>query len=432
MFEFILPDLGEGIHEGELIQWHVKEGDTVTEDEPLCDMETDKATVTIPSPRAGTIARLNGNPGDIISVGSVLLVIQEDGKGTGDVPAPKPPGAEVTAPAPAPVPESAGTPAQRPPGERAIAAPATRRLARERGIDINQVPGTGPGGRVTPGDLDAFGTGAVPVPEAHEAESAPAQSPARELPPAGIPFFAPAELPDFAAQGPVTREPIRSLRRKTAEKTATSMIIVPHVAHMEACDVTGIEALRQQLNHGRDPAQRMTLMAFVIRAMGSLLKAYPAFNASVDPGRMEIVYKEYVNIGFAADTPKGLMVPVIQGADRLSVSAIAETIQALALKGREGRIALEDLSAGTFTVTNVGAIGGTGMVPTINYPESAILGMGRVGPKPVVRGEDIAVRQILPVTLCFDHRVADGVQAARFVNAFKEMLEDPAVFMTRI
>ncbi|MFU8769488.1 MAG: dihydrolipoamide acetyltransferase family protein [Desulfotignum sp.] len=476
MFEFKLPDLGEGIHEGELLQWHVREKEAVTEDDPLCDMETDKAAVTIPSPKTGTIHRLKAKVGDLVQVGQVLVEID-----TGDAAEQQGPSQSEDADSQPAERSSSGSSGKRNAPDqdlsdqseteadtqniggaqadaqtRAIAAPAVRRLAREMDIDINQVPGTGPGGRVTADDLvryekqlEAGDSQQAKVPEEKESAGPSGKHDPIEDQPlsvSGIPFLVPLDLPDFSAQGPVETVPIRSLRRKTAVKTVTAAILVPHVAHMDEADVTELENLRQAYNttlkrrltlngesedpEGPDSGGNLTLLAFVIKAVTGLLKAYPAFNASVDTRQMQIIYKKFYHIGFAADTPKGLMVPVIQDADRHSLAALGYRIRHLARAAREGKIRLEDLTGSTFSVTNVGAIGGTHVVPVINYPETAILGMGRVEKKPVVRDDAVVIRQMLPLTLCFDHRVADGVQAARFVRDLKAMLEDPALFMT--
>ncbi|MCG8618516.1 MAG: 2-oxo acid dehydrogenase subunit E2, partial [Desulfobacterales bacterium] len=244
-----------------------------------------------------------------------------------------------------------------------------------------------------------------------------------------------------APDGPVEREPFRSLRNKVAVKMTTSSILMPHVAHMDDIDVTDIEALRREYNlrqadkgePGADAPGKLTLLAFVMKAVAAGLKDYPMFNASVDLASREIVYKKYYNIGFAADTPRGLMVPVVHDADRQSLAGAGYRIRHLAGLARNGDISVPELTGGTFTITNVGAIGGTHVFPIINAPESAILGLGRVEKRPVVRGDDkIRVRKILPVTLCFDHRVADGAQAAAFVRDIKEMLENSLEFMSRI
>jgi pyruvate dehydrogenase E2 component (dihydrolipoamide acetyltransferase) len=463
MYAFKLPDLGEGIQEGELLEWHVKKGDAIQEDDPLCDMETDKAAVTIPCPKTGTVHRLGARVGDMVQVGQVLVEIEtaEDGDQPGtetaqdsdgsmspDQPADDDKSGKADSESVDPERhdrkagaggKSAGDAG---PVTRAIAAPAVRRLAREMDIDINQVSGTGPGGRVTAEDLAAYNK----QPDTDKSDKAPeTASPSYEtIQVSGIPFLVTAPLPDFSDQGPIKTVPIRSLRRKTADKTVTSSILVPHVAHMDEIDVTELEKLRQTYNDHpehrlsndpefeEDPATpaNLTLMAFVIKAVSHLLKSYPALNASVDPDRMQIIHKQFYHIGFAADTPKGLVVPVIRDADRLGTAALGYRIRHLARAAREGTITREELTGGTFSVTNVGAIGGTHVVPVINYPETAILGLGRMEKKPVVKNDEIVIRQMLPVTLCFDHRVTDGAQAARFMKDLKAMMEDPVVFVT--
>lgn len=494
MYAFKLPDLGEGIQEGELLAWHVNEGDQVKEDDPLCDMETDKAAVTIPCPKTGIIHHLAARVGDMVQVGEVLVEIEtaedEDSSGTetdqdsdGSLSPDQPAndGKSGSTDSASDSPDSgrhgretgAGrtTTDDTRPVPRAIAAPAVRRLAREMDIDINQVSGTGPGGRVTAEDLAGYDQASDKASHKAPKPSSIPDDDTTQTP--GIPFLVSEPLPDFAAQGPVKTVPIRSLRRKTAVKTVTASILVPHVAHMDEADVTELERLRQTYNdhpgnhltiggdaggdlsgpenqaqpdrskdsEGKkrtdldaedrpDKTVHLTLLAFVIKAVSRLLTSYPAFNASVDTDRMEIIYKQFYHIGFAADTPKGLVVPVIRDADRLSPAALGYRIRFLARVAREGTITREDLTGGTFSVTNVGAIGGTHVLPVINYPETAILGLGRVEKKPVVKNEKIVIRQMLPMTLCFDHRVADGAQAARFVKDLKAMLEDPMVFLT--
>jgi 2-oxoisovalerate dehydrogenase E2 component (dihydrolipoyl transacylase) len=457
MFEFRLPDLGEGIHEGELLKWYVKEGDPIKEDDPLCDMETDKAAVTIPSPRTGTIETLCAALGDMVLVAGVLVVINED-PGGAQPDKVQSDGAEAGSalrtesddPSSLPSVSTVST-VSTVSGhkKRAIAAPATRLLAREMGIDINGIIGTGPGGRVIREDLKvpAFETPLAPMdnsfshslPESQLSDSqlsgaklSVSDTAGKRLPPGSIPFLEMGPLPDFSSEGPLEKHPIRSLRKKTAVKTLSASLLIPHVAHMDEVDVTELEALRTRYNKKRENDGKLTLLSFVIKALPSLLKEYPDFNASVDTDQMEIVFKRYYNIGFAADTPRGLVVPVIRDADRQSLVGLAHRISYLAQRGKEGSISLPEMTGGTFTVTNVGAIGGTHVLPIINTPESAILGMGRVVKKPVVREDSVVIRKILPLTLCFDHRLADGVKAARFVRDLRGMLEDPLTFLTRI
>jgi pyruvate dehydrogenase E2 component (dihydrolipoamide acetyltransferase) len=437
VFEFRLPDLGEGIHEGEIIKWHVKVGDVIKADDPLVDVETDKAAVTIPSPVGGMIVRLGGEAGETVIVGDVVAVIDEMVTEAGREPeaAPAKPPAAEGAPAEAAPPE----PRQRP----VPAAPATRRVARELGVDLRLVPPSGAGGRVMPEDVRKFVEGRkAPPPVARPERPRPAApKPAAEATHAGaetaahaaatIPYLDLAPLPAFEQWGPVEREPLRSIRRKVAYKMVTSKILVPHVAHMDEADVTLLEEFRHRENERRQgkPGPHVTLLAFVIKAVTAGLRATPAFNASLDPFKDEVIYKKYYNIGIAVDTGRGLVVPVIRDTDRTSIVAISAAVEDLAKRAREGTIEVSELQGGTFTITNVGPIGGTALIPAINYPEVAILGMGRVQEKPVVRDGQVVIRKMLPLTLSFDHRVADGADAARFVSEMVRELSDPNLLL---
>jgi pyruvate dehydrogenase E2 component (dihydrolipoamide acetyltransferase) len=427
VFEFKLPDLGEGIHEAEILKWHVKAGDRIQSDDPLVDVQTDKATVTIPSPRTGIIAQLNGKEGDTLVVGQVVLVI-DDGVGAQ---------APAVAPAPAAPPAAPALVAAAAPVEVAgpvPAAPATRRMARELGVDINRVPPTGLGGRVTAEDVKRFAEGgAAPVSGA----LAPAATPARVMPPAEvaagaagrIPYLDIEPLPDFEAEGPVERVPLRGIRRKVARKMTTSAILVPHVAHMDEADVTELDAFRKREREKQKDGPPLTLLVFVMKAVVAGLKAAPSFNASVDPFKEEIVYKHYYNIGIAADSGRGLVVPVVHNAGCKSIRNLASDIDDLARRAREDKLTVKEMRGGTFTITNIGPLGGTAMVPIINYPEVAILGLGRAQQKPVVRDGQIVIRLMLPLTLAFDHRVADGADAARFVTELARQISDPNLLL---
>lgn len=430
MYEFKLPDLGEGIREGEILKWHVSEGETIGEDQPLIDIETDKAAVTIPSPAAGVVSKLNGNVGDILNVGDVLAVIG-DGKGVVTEVAPSLP-AEVAEPVSEPEPAitaEAVAPAPTVPVVRTgpvPAAPATRRLARELGIDINLVPPTGPAGRVTSEDVRLFSEGKTPeaaVPEAGTEFAAGTAS--------AIPFLDLEPLPDFSKWGEVEIEEFRSIRRKVAHRMVTSMILVPHVAHMDEADVTNLEIFRRKERERIEgqPGGKLTLLPFIIKAVTAGLKETPAFNASLDPFGEKIIYKKYYNIGVAVDTGKGLVVPVVRDTDCKSIRQISADIEDLAVRAREGTLTVDEMRGGTFTITNVGPLGGTALIPTINYPEVAILGMGRAQPKPVVVDGEIVIRTILPLTLAFDHRIADGADAARFVTEMIRQLSDPSLLL---
>lgn len=432
MYEFKLPDLGEGIHEGELLKWYVEIGGEIKEDDPLVDVETDKAAVTIPSPRGGRIAALNGKVGETLMVGSVIAVIDDGSGAAKEAPAVAKKPEEAPAPAPKAEPRVAAPPAQGP----VPAAPATRRLARELGVDLREVTPSGPGGRVTAEDVKRHAAGEpaetgapakAAVPERERAAEAEFAAHAASA----IPFLDIEPLPDFGQWGPVDIEPLRSIRRKVAHKMVTSMTLVPHVAHMDEADVTLLEEFRIKEKERRigQPGGRLTLLAFVVKAVTAGLRAAPAFNASLDPFNERIIFKKYYHIGIAVDTGKGLMVPVIRDTDRKSIIEISSDIEDAARRAREGAVDVSDLRGGTFTITNVGPLGGTALIPTINYPEVAILGMGKVQEKPVVRDGEIVIRKILPLTLAFDHRIADGADAARFVTEMVRQLSDPNLLL---
>jgi pyruvate dehydrogenase E2 component (dihydrolipoamide acetyltransferase) len=470
VFEFKLPDLGEGIHEGEILKWYVEPGQHVEEDAPLVDVETDKAAVTIPSPRAGKIEKVQPDVGSTVEVGQVIAVIDEEGEGGGEEAEEKPAEDEKEGKEEEPAekkpekaepeekedkeekkkkeepkkkkqpekreePEKKERPAEKPAPAEAPrregpvpAAPAVRKLARELGVDINRVPGQGPAGRVRAEDVRAFASGEA-APE--RAEEAPEAAPAAAGGGAAIPFFELESMPDFESFGEVEREQIRSIRRKVAKKMVTSMVAVPHVAHMDDADVTELEAFRRKERDKRegDPGGRLTLLPFVIKAVTRCLAEFPAFNASLDPFRGEIVYKKYFNVGFATDTERGLLVPVVHGTDEKSILEISAEVERLAGKARDGSISVPEMQGGNFSITNVGPLGGTRLIPTINYPEVAILGMGRAAKQPVVIDDEIAVRVILPLTLAFDHRIVDGAEAARFMNRLIQLLSDPLVWL---
>ncbi len=444
MYEFKLPDLGEGIHEGEVLKWHVSAGDTIAEDDPLVDVETDKAAVTIPSPASGKVVSLAGDVGDIVHTGSIIAVI-DDGKAASDHPpasskkeAPAEDAAmhasvaaaaekaalafDVDPNAKKPIDEPSVVSGKRPAisSQRVAAAPAVRRLAREKGIDINTLVGTGPGGRIVAEDLDRPAAGGQRSATVTELPAATQDFSGGS----SIPYFEVEELPDFSEWGPVEIEAVRSIRRKVARKMTSSMVIAPHVAHMDECDVTGLSNFLAD-EKAREGGTGLTFMAFVIKAVANALQRFPELNASLDPHREALIYKKYYNLGFAADTPRGLLVPVIKNADRMGVAAISDAVRDLAGKAREGSIETADMRGGTFSITNIGVLGGTGLIPTINYPEAAILGMAQVREKAVVRDGEIVIRNIMPITLAFDHRITDGANAARFVNDVMAQLEDP-------
>lgn len=458
MFEFILPDLGEGVHEGEVLKWYVNEGDTIVEDAPLVDIETDKAAVTIPSPRGGKVAKLNGKVGEVVHVGNAIAVIDDGAAGgngsaaaapakAASAPAPsapaKPAAAAPTAPTKA-APAAATAPARSGP---VVAAPATRKLARELGVDIKQIPGSGPAGRVTAEDVQRFAKGGVaPVSSGAPAGAGALSAPARQYVDSGggeaidfgggggVPLFSLETLPDFSKEGPVEVEALRSIRRKISIKMVTSALLVPRVGHTNRCDVTQLDEARKRLRERyKDlPGGRLTLLPFVIKAMLLLLKKYPKFNASLDPVKQEIYYKKYYNIGFAADTAKGLMVPNVKGADRMSVLEISANLMALAERARADKLDVSDMRQGTFTITNLGSLGGEGILPIPNYPELAILGLGAATDQPWVVDGQLAVRKIMPVSIAYDHRLIDGAEAARMMKELQGLLEEPLALLAEM
>jgi pyruvate dehydrogenase E2 component (dihydrolipoamide acetyltransferase) len=436
--EFRLPDLGEGIHEGEIVKVLVKLGDEVQEDQPILEVETDKATVEIPSPFTGTVTDVRVKQGDLVHVGDVMLVFG-DGAGA------QAPAAEEKAPAPEreAVAPKEPLPAVKPPAPPPAvpqregpvpASPSTRRLARELGVDLRQVPPSGPGGRVTAQDVRAFAEQpqAVAI-EAERAPAAPAERPA--APPAEVSAVRPStipvpELPDFGRWGEVERLPLRSVRRATAKHMALAWSQIPHVSHHDLADVTELDAFRRRYKDQlKEQGGSLTLTIFAIKAAVAALKAFPRFNASLDADTEDIILKKYYNIGVATDTDRGLLVPVVHDADRKSITELALELPKLVDRTRAGEASLEEMQGGTFTITNIGPLGGTGFAPIVNYPEVAILGMARASWQPVVRWEaeeaKFVPRLLLPLILAFDHRVVDGADAARFMNMIIDILQDP-------
>jgi pyruvate dehydrogenase E2 component (dihydrolipoamide acetyltransferase) len=423
---FTLPDLGEGLTEAEVRQVLVREGDVVREDAPLLEVETDKATVEIPSPFGGRVEKIHVQPGQTVKVGQVLVSFADGaaspGKQAADTLDPTP----RLAPEPTTVVTDGGRARQTPAPSRregpVPATPSTRRLARELGVDLRAVAGSGPGGRVTDDDVRAAAGGpaaATPVAERAPAPTAAAKPLAR----AGV---EPPPLPRFEQWGPVERQPLTHLRRTIAERMTLSATLIPHVTHFDRADVTELDALiRRNLEAGQARGVTLTLTSFILKAVAESLLEHPHFNASLDPGAGELIVKRYVHLGVAVATERGLIVPVIRDVDRKPLLEVQRELGALAARVREGKAALDDLRGGTFTVTNIGALGGTGAIPIINYPEVAILGVARGREEAVVRDGAIVPRLLLPLSLTFDHRVADGADGARFASAIVRRLERP-------
>jgi pyruvate dehydrogenase E2 component (dihydrolipoamide acetyltransferase) len=422
---FVLPDLGEGLVEAEIVRVLVKEGEIVREDAPLLEVETDKAQVEIPSPMSGRVEKVHVAPHQTVRVGEVLVTFADREMG----------GPERAPPTPqrSSRPGEAGALLELP-RQPVPATPATRRLARELGVDLRAVRGSGSGGRVTDDDVHAAAASRT------TADGVPTQQAPRDSAPAPEPVPAPREaakplarvgleappLPKFEQWGPVERQPLSHLRRTIAERMALSAALVPHVTHFDRADITELDALiRRNLESARERGVTLTLTSFLLRAAALALRDHPQFNASLDAGAGELVVKRYHHLGVAVATERGLIVPVLRDVDRKPLLEVARELGALAQRVREGKATLDDLRGGTFTITNLGALGGTGALPIINYPEVAILGVARAREEAVVRDGQIVPRLMLPLSLTFDHRVADGADGARFATDIVRRLERP-------
>ncbi len=426
---FELPDLGEGIHEGEIIEILVSVGDEVEEGDDILVVETDKAAVEIPSPYTGEVTGIEVEPGDMVHVGDTIIRFSG---GEDEEPVEPKEGPPVEAPEEAAeeVEEEAALEAP-PEREGPIpASPATRRLARELGIDLREVPPSGPAGRVTAEDVRAFADRKAEEEEAPAPrEEAPERVPT-ELPEA-IPHGAIPSLPDFSRWGEVERMPLRSVRRATARQMALAWSQIPHVNHQDKADLTELERFRRRHRERiEEEGGRLTPTVFAMKAVVAALKQHPRFNASLDPENEEIILKQYYHIGVAVDTDRGLLVPVIRDVDRKSITQLSVELYDTVQRTRAGEATLDDLQGGTFTITNIGILGGTGFFPIINFPEVAILGMARARWEPIVgrneAGEfETEPRYMLPLMVAFDHRVVDGADAARFMGVLKDALETP-------
>jgi pyruvate dehydrogenase E2 component (dihydrolipoamide acetyltransferase) len=427
---FVLPDLGEGLTEAEIVKVLVREGDVVAEDAPLLEVETDKATVEIPSPMSGRVEKIHVEPHQTVKVGQVLVTFGDaavgaepstavrDGRAR-PTPAPEPPRAAALA---APRAETVSRAGPVP------ATPSTRRLARELGVDLHAVHGTGPAGRVTDDDVRAA-SGRVATAAAPAARSS--APPAERTEPAGpakplATHVTEPPLPNFEQWGAIERQPLSHLRRTIAERMTLSATVIPHVTHFDRADITELDAIIQR---NVEPAKALgvalTLTAFLLKAAALALREHPTFNATLDAAAGQLIVKRYVHVGVAVATERGLIVPVLRDVDAKPLLDVARELGALAQRVREGKATLDDLRGGSFTVTNIGALGGTGAIPIINYPEVAILGVARARQEAVVRDGRIEPRLLLPLSLTFDHRVADGADGARFASAIVRRLEAP-------
>ena len=414
--EFHLPDIGEGIAEGEIVRWLVKEGQQCKEETPFVEVMTDKATVTITVPYDCVIKELRAKEGQVVPVESVIAVLDLDaGVRTAPAatvapaaaPAAKPAATPVAKPATTPVAAAAFAPAS--PG-KVLAAPATRRRARELGVDLARVAATGPRGRVTNDDLNTFLAGGAP---ATVPATVAAKQEVRVAPP--------------AAGRREERTPFRGLRKKIAEAMARSKHTAAHFTYVDDLDVTELVKLRKQAKDLYAPqGVNVTYLPFIMKAVVAAMRAVPALNSTLDEAAQEVVTRHYYNFGIATDTDGGLIVPVVKNVDQKSIAQLAKEIQELAERTRAGKIAVEDLRDGTFTLTNAGNIGGLFATPVINFPEVAILGVHAIKKAPRVRDDQIVVADVMYLSVSIDHRIVDGATGARWMNVVKQNLENPA------
>lgn len=449
--EVKLPELGEGIESGDITNISVKPGDSIEEGQTIMEVETDKAVIPVPAQQGGTIEEVLVSDGDTVSVGQTILTLSAGGE-SGSAPkkqaAPKQEKAEKQEGAQAdekPEPsQSTATATQEPPAakqeshtgngeatterredtERLPAGPAVRYLARKLNVDLTQISGSGRRGRITPDDVLDFvnrqGSGGgqlIPQPSGGGSTMIQAPSP-RDV-------FG-GDLEKF---GPVKVEKLPKIRQAIAQQMSLSKTVIPHLTNFDDADVTELERFRKEVDAERIGVKKLTSMPFIIKACALALRERPLMNAMIDTVNNEIIYKEYVHLGIAVDTPAGLMVPVMRDVDKKSVPQLARELNDLAAKARDRKTAVEDMRGGSFTISNMGAIGGQYSTPVINYPEVAILLVGRNRKIPVVVEDEITVRNVMPLSLSYDHRLIDGAEAARFLNIVKAYLQSPANLM---
>jgi pyruvate dehydrogenase E2 component (dihydrolipoamide acetyltransferase) len=439
--EFKFPELGENIDSIQVVQVMVSPGGSVEEEQPVLELETDKATIEVPSTVSGTVAAVHVNPGDAIQTGQLIFSLAEGGEQEKSEPAAEKtekPAAdsattsesvEETTEAPA---EPAETPSEKPApakatvavtkevepppaskgGKKVPAAPSVRRFAREIGIDLTQVPGSGPQGRVSKEDVKAYSR------RLNTERSVGAVPGIAEVP----------ELPDFEKWGAVERKKMSVIRSKTAEHMSLSWSQVPHVTIYDKADISELEVLRKKYAPlAEKEGGKLTMAVMVCKIVAHALRKFPVFNASADMSTREIIYKDYVHLGIAVNTKRGLMVPAIRDADRKNMVTLASEIQEIAAKCRDGKIKLEEIEGSTFTVTNLGRVCGEYFTPIVNYPEVGILGIGRAAEEARVVDGAVVPRTMLPLSLSFDHRVIDGADGARFLGWIRSAIEEPLV-----
>ena len=420
-FEYRFPELGEGLHEGEIIKMHIKPGDKVTDDDIIMEVQNDKAVVEVPCPVNGTVLEVLAKDGQVCHMGEVVAVIDAEG----DIPEqamPEEEAKEEAAPAQggaAEAPKAEGTAAA--PNHDVLATPSVRKLARDLGVNIGEVSATGKNGKITREDVEAFANGGAPAakeeaaaPKAAEAKSAPAAAAA-------------------GRDADEERVPFKGIRKAISNAMVKSAYTAPHVTIMDEVEVADLVAFRTRLKPMMEKkGTKVTYLPFIVKALVAACRQFPAMNAMIDEAAQEIVYKKYYNIGIATDTDNGLIVPVIKDADRRSIWMIANDIKDLATRGRDGKLGPNELKGSTITITNIGSAGGMFFTPIINYPEVAILGTGRISEKAVVKNGEIVVAPVMALSLSFDHRLIDGATAQNFMNYIKQLLANPELLVMEV
>jgi pyruvate dehydrogenase E2 component (dihydrolipoamide acetyltransferase) len=444
-FEYRFPELGEGLHEGEIVKMHIVPGQTVTDDDIIMEVQNDKAIVEVPCPVNGKVLEVLAKDGQVMRIGDLVAVIEAEG----DVPEQAPHGhAETPAAASAGEASAAaggadtvGQPAQQPaaaqtgaaqasPGEGrlVLATPSVRKFAREQGVNIAEVRGTGKNGRITREDVLAHKSGGAAAP----AQAAAPAAQDAELA-AHAQGTAPAAAATHAGPGAEERVPLKGIRKAIAAAMVKSAYTAPHVTMMDEVDVSALVALRSRAKPiAEQKGVKLTYLPFVVKALIGACRQYPVLNAMIDEDAGEIVYKKYYHIGIATDTDNGLLVPVIHDADRKSIWTIAAEIADLAARARAGKLAPHEMRGSTISITNIGSAGGMFFTPIINFPEVAILGTGRITEKPVVKNGEIVAAPVMALSLSFDHRIVDGATAQNFLNYIKQLLADPELLVMEV
>ncbi|GAJ99708.1 dihydrolipoamide acetyltransferase family protein [Geomicrobium sp. JCM 19055] len=422
-YKFKLPDIGEGIHEGEIVKWFVKEGDKVEEDDVLCEVQNDKAVVEIPSPVEGTVLEIKVDENTTTTVGEVILTIddgseddeeeevkEEESSSKEETKASEEKSEKETTSS-----SSKEDQADSADDKRVIAMPTVRKYARENDVNIQQVTGSGKNGRVLKEDIDSFVSGDQPSADASSDEQSDESSTTETK-------------QTTSTESTVTEErvPLKGVRKAIAKAMVNSKHTAPHVTHMDEVEVSALVENRKKFKPvAAEQDIKLTYLPYVVKAYTSALRAYPALNASIDDENEEIVYKKQFNVGIAADTDRGLVVPVVRDTDRKSVFMLASEITELAIKARDGKLTSGEMQGGTSTISNVGSASGAWFTPVINHPEVAILGIGRIEEKAVVENGEVVVRPMLALSLSYDHRLIDGVTAQNALNHVKRLLNDP-------